>query len=195
MRFSVIIIQVKLAYFQNIRNKIGEYFLLKQVAHYSRERAIINMDSATSIGILYCADNPADAERMEKYIHGLRDMGKQVKSLGFMNIKKLPTGLNDSNKYFSLKELSWYGKPASQFIHNFVKEEFDILFDFGMPLQLPILFLTSMSKAKCKVGRYLEKYIDLYDVMIEADESKKLDYVITTTHDYMMLLNKKKAVS
>jgi hypothetical protein len=73
-----------------------------------------------------------------------------------------------------------------------VKEEFDILFDFGQPLLLPIMFLTSTSKAKCKVGRYLEKYVDLYDVMIEADETKKLDYVIETTHNYMMLINKKK---
>ena len=69
-----------------------------------------------------------------------------------------------------------------------------MLFDFGIPLQLPVVFIASMSKAKCKVGRYFEKYTSLYDVMIEADDSQKLDYVNTTTHDYMMLLNKKAAV-
>jgi hypothetical protein len=182
-----------LAYFQNIRNKIGEYFLLKQRAGYSRKRSIMNIDTANNIGILYCGDNAADVERMKKYIHTLRDMGKQVKSLGFINVKEVPPGLNGSemHQYFSMKELNWYSKPFSQFIHNFVKEEFDILFDFGMPTQLPVMFITSMSKAKCKVGRYIEKYVDLYDVMIEADENKKLDYVIGTTHDYMMLLNKK----
>jgi ABC-type molybdate transport system substrate-binding protein len=186
-----------LAYFQNIKKKIGEYFLLKQHAAYSRKRDIMNIDSAHTIGILYCGDNAADVERMKKYIHTLRDMGKQVKSLGFINVKEVPAGLNGSemHQYFSLKELNWYGRPSSQFIHNFVKEEFDMLFDFGLPLQLPIMFITSMSKAKCKVGRYMEKYIDLYDVMIEADEKNKLDYVVKTTHDYMMLLNKKKAAS
>lgn len=153
----------------------------------------MNIDSAGTVGILYCGDNAADVERMKKYVHTLRDMGKQVKSLGFINIKEVPPGLNGSemHQYFSLKELNWYGKPSSQFIHNFVKEEFDMLFDFGLSSQLPILFVTSMSKAKCKVGRYLEKYVDLYDVMIEADENKKLDYVIQTTNDYMMALNKK----
>lgn len=183
-----------MAYFQNIRDKIGEYFLQKERKSYTRTRTILNIDSANSIGILYCGDNAADVERMKKYIHMLRDMGKQVKSLGFMNVKEVPPGLNGSpmHQYFSLKELNWYGRPSSQFIHNFVKEEFDILFDFGQPILLPIMFLTSTSKAKCKVGRYLEKYVDLYDVMIEADETKKLDYVIETTHNYMMLINKKK---
>ncbi len=52
--------------------------------------------------------------------------------------------------------------------------------------------ITSESKAKCKVGRYVEKYAELYDVMIEADENKKLEYVITTTHNFMMLRNKKR---
>lgn len=37
----------------------------------------------------------------------------------------------------------------------------------------------------------MEKYVDLYDVMIEADETKKLEYVVNTTHDYLMVLNKK----
>ena len=50
-----------------------------------------------------------------------------------------------------------------------------------------------MSRAKCKVGRYVEKYSDIYDIMIETDESKKLEFVVDTTHDYMMLINKKAA--
>jgi hypothetical protein len=153
----------------------------------------MNIDSTSGIGVLYCGDNPADVELMKKYIHTLRDMGKQVKSLGYIHVKEVPAGLNGSasHQYFSLKELNWYGKPSSEFIHNFVKEEFDMLLDFGLPTQLPIMFVTSMSNAKCKVGRYLDKYVDLYDVMIETDENKKLDYVVKTTHDYMMLLNKK----
>lgn len=153
----------------------------------------MNIDSANSIGILYCANNPAEVEWMKTYIHSLRDMRKEVKSLGFLNVREVPLGLNGSVKhqYFSLKELNWYGKPSSQFIHTFANEAFDILFDFGVPTQLPIMFITSMSKARCKVGRYSEKYANLYDVMFEADDQKKLDYIVTTTHNYMTLLNKR----
>jgi hypothetical protein len=154
----------------------------------------MNMDSAKSIGIVYCGDAPDDVEFIKQYIHTLRDMGKQVKSLGFIHVKQLPPGLNGSKTYhyFDLKELNWYFKPSSEFIHSFVKEEFDLLLDFGLPAQqMPIMFISSMSKAKCKVGRYFEKYVNLYDVMIEAGNDKKLDYIVKTTHDYMMLLNKK----
>ncbi len=184
-------------YFEDIRNKIGERFLLNQHNRYSRNRAIMNIDSATNIGILYCGDNPDDVELIRNHVLTLRNMGKQVKSLGFIHVKEFPLGLNGSmmQQYFALKELNWYSKPSSQFIDNFVEDEFDILFDFGIPSQLPIMFVSSMSKAKCKVGRYMKKYTDFYDVMIEADESKKLDYVIKTVHSYMMVLNKKTNIS
>ena len=184
-----------MAFLQNIRNKVGEYLLLKQHGEYTRPRAIMNIDTASFIGIIYCADNPDDVEFMKKYVHTLRNMGKQVKSLGFIHVKELPLGLNGSmmHQYYALKELNWYSKPSSQFIDNFVNDAFDILMDFGVPAQLPITYIASMSKAKCKVGRYIEKYVELYDVMIEADEGKKLDYVVNTTHNYMMLLNKKTA--
>jgi len=119
-------------------------------------------------------------------------MGKQVKSLGFIHTKELPPGLNGSkiHHYFDLKGLNWYFKPSSEFINDFVNEEFDLLFDFGVPEQLPIKFISSMSKAKCKIGRYVEKYVELYDVMIESG-NKELEYVVKTTHDYMTALNKK----
>ncbi|HTA27775.1 MAG TPA: hypothetical protein VK809_08300 [Bacteroidia bacterium] len=169
--------------------------LLKQHNGAIRSRAIMNIDAANFIGILYCADNPDDVELMKKYIHTLRNLGKQVKSLGFIHVKELPLGLNGSmmHQYYALKELNWYSKPSSQFIDNFVNDTFDILLDFGLSAQLPITYISSMSKAKCKVGRYVEKYVELYDVMIEIDEGKKLDYVVDTTHTYMMLLNKKAA--
>jgi hypothetical protein len=182
-----------MAYFESIRKQIGAYLLLNQHTRYSRNRTIMNIDTASNIGIIYCGDNPDDVELIKNHVQALRNMGKQVKSLGFIHVKEFPLGLNGSmmQQYFALKELNWYGKPSSQFINNFVNDEFDILFDFGLPTQLPIMFVSSMSKAKCKVGRYIEKYSDLYDIMIEADESKKLDYVVKTIHSYLMQLNKK----
>jgi len=153
----------------------------------------MNMDAATNVGIVYCGDNPNDVEFMKSYVQTLRNLGKQVKSLGFIHVKELPLGLNGSmmHQYYALKELNWYYKPSSQFIDNFVNDTFDILMDFGIPTQLPIKFISSMSKARCKVGRYEQKYVDFYDIMIESDESQKLEYVVKTTHEYLMVLNKK----
>jgi hypothetical protein len=167
--------------------------LQKQHAQHSRVRTIMNIDKANTIGILYCGDSPDDVELIKNYVQTLRNLGKQVKSLGFINVKELPLGLNGSmmHQYYALKELNWYFKPSSQFIDNFVNDDFDILMDFGIPTQLPIMYITAMSKAKCKIGRYSGKYVDLYDVMIEAVDDKKLDYVVKTTHDYMMVLNKR----
>jgi len=38
-------------------------------------------------------------------------------------------------------------------------------------------------QSQMQVGRYEQKYVDFYDIMIESDESQKLEYVVKTTHD------------
>src|SRR5271154_5449277 len=107
-----------MTYFENTRKKIGAYLLLNQHVRYSRNRAIMNIDSATTIGVIYCGDNPDDVELIKNHVQTLRNMGKQVKSLGFIHVKEFPLGLNGSmmQQYFALKEVNWYGKPSSQFI-------------------------------------------------------------------------------
>jgi hypothetical protein len=177
---------------QNIKLKAGEYFLKKESAGIERAKAIMNLKDAKTVGILYDASNINDTDLVKKYIAYLRDSGKKVKSIGYLAVKELPNTIQISldQQCLTLKEVNWYYKPAIGFIGNFVKEEYDLLLDLNISRQLPITYIAALSKAKCKVGRFTNKYMNLYDVMIEVDKEKTMKYFLQNVDIYMEMLNK-----
>ncbi len=181
-----------MGFVQNIKLKAGEYFLKKESAGIERAKAIMNLKDAKTVGILYDASNINDTDLVKKYIAYLRDSGKKVKSIGYLAVKELPNTIQISldQQCLTLKEVNWYYKPAIGFIGNFVKEEYDLLLDLNISRQLPLTYIAALSKAKCKVGRFTNKYMNLYDVMIEVDKEKTMKYFLQNVDIYMEMLNK-----
>jgi len=115
-----------------------------------------------------------------------------VKAIGFINVKEIdPNEVKWAGPhYITRKEISWFYKPAGEFISKFVEEPFDMLIDMNITGKVPLLFVSASSKARCKVGRYDEKYLSIYDVMIETDETKSLKYFLKNVDTYMDMLDK-----
>jgi uncharacterized protein DUF6913 len=181
------------AFLQNIRTRIGQYFLAKESAGASRARTIMNMDAAKSVGIIYSADNIEQVELVKEYIEFLRKKGKKVKSLGYFAQKELPGNVTTSidQQCFTMKDINWYYKPLTNIIGSFVKEEYDLLLDLNITDKLPLIFVASQSKGKCKVGKYSKKNESLYDVMIETGHENTLKYFLRNIDTYMDMLNRK----
>lgn len=172
---------------------IGQYFLKKESAGNSRARTIMNIDAAKNLGIIYTIGSIEDVELVKKYIGYLREKGKKVKSLGYIAQKEMPGNITTSidQQCFTMKDINWYYKPATNIIDNFVKEEYDILLDLNIVDSLPLIFVASLSRGKCKVGKYSKKNESLYDVMIDTGEEKTLKYFLRNVDTYMDMLNKK----
>lgn len=153
----------------------------------------MNLRDAKTIGVIYNVGDIKEVELVKKYIAGLRDTGKKVRSIGYVPLKEMPGNVTTSidHQCFTLKNVNLYFKPVISFIGSFVEEEYDLLLDLNISAQLPSVFVAALSKAKCKVGRYSEKYVSIYDVMIEADEQKDLKYFLQNVDTYMDMLNKK----
>lgn len=180
------------AFLEKFRTRVGNYLLGKEVTKIKHQRTILSMRDAKTVGIVFSSDNAEDVELVKKYETYLKELGKTVKALGFINVKE-----TDPNEvkwagplYITRKEINWFYKPDAQFISNFTKEPFDILLDMNIKGKLPLMFVTALSKARCKVGKYDEKYLSLYDVMIETDETKNLKYFLRNVDTYMDMLNK-----
>jgi len=184
-------------FIQDVKIRVGEYFLKKESAGIKRSKAIMNLKEAKTVGILYNAGDINEVELVRKYITYLRDMGKKVRSMGYVALKELPGNVTTSidQQCFTLKEVNWYCKPAMNFIGSFVTEEYDLLLDLNITMQLPLIYVAAFSKAKCKVGRYSDKYMSLYDVMIETDKEKTLKYFLQNVDIYMEMLNKENSVN
>ncbi len=92
--------------------------------------------------------------------------------------------------FFSTKELNWVGKPSSMVIQNFMNEEYDLLIDLNINDLFPLKYISALSKASFKVGKYNEKELDIYDMMIDSDNTKTLKYFLRQVDVYITMLNK-----
>lgn len=151
------------------------------------------MDEAKSVGIVFDATSTEDFDLVKKYITYLREMKKRVKAIGFINQKGIPALAYSKLEYdfFSLKELSWSNIPKSIYVTNFIKEEYDILLDLNLQDLFPLKYISSLSKAKFKVGRKSEHDNPVFDLMIEADISKGLKYFLRNIDTYLFIINKR----
>jgi hypothetical protein len=144
-----------------------------------------------SVGILFDAGNAEDFELVKRYVVYLREHQKKVKVLGFFAQKQIPALTYSKLEYdfFSVKDLDWKGIPQGATITNFSEESFDILFDLNIHDHFALKYIAGTSKARFKVGKYKEEDIDIYDMMIDADNTKTLKYFLRQVDTYVGMLN------
>ncbi len=78
--------------------------------------------------------------------------------------------------------------PDSLEIKNFVSESFDILINLNEGNCFPLNYITAMSKAKFRIGRYSKKNLSNFDMLIEAGNSTSLSNFIKEVDKYLRII-------
>jgi hypothetical protein len=178
---------------EKIKNSIGSYFLKKEMAALNRDRAMISMGDAKTIGILFESTDKDEFELVKKYVLYLRDQKKKVKALGYFSTGETPNFTYSKLEYdfFSRKDLNWHSKPNDKFVTNFIDENFDLLIDLNIHDHFPLRYVAGTSNAKFKVGRQKRGDEAIYDLMIEGTEGKGLKYFLRQVDTYLLMLHAK----
>lgn len=179
---------------KKIKLVISNGYIKLELKDNPRVRVPIRFDFNTikTVGILFDATNPDDFELVKRYVLYLREHRKKVKALGFFSTKQIPDMAFSKLEYdfFSTKDLNWFGKPSSMVIQNFIDEEYDLLIDLNINDHFPLKYISALSKANFKVGKFNEKGIEIYDMMIDSDNTKTLKYFLRQVDVYVTMLNK-----
>ena len=159
---------------------IKKYFFNKYLAENKPDRnvSIGSLSRASSIGIL-CEITDEDSYKEIFYIFSkLQEHGHQVRLIGYVNDKEVPFYCLPqlTADYFSQKHLNWYGIPNMEQIHDFLKEDYDLLIDFSYRPNMPMQAILALSHAKFIVGRDPESQ-NSYDLFIDAVNSNYLKYL------------------
>lgn len=178
----------------NIKSNIGGYFLKQEMAGLKRDRNMLNLDEARTVGILFEATDKEEFELVKKYVLYLRDLKKKVKAIGYFSTGETPDFTFSKLEYdfFSKKDLNWYNKPSDKFVSNFMQEDFDILLDLNIHSHFPLRYIAGISKARFKVGPYKEGDEAIYDLMIEGTEGKGMKYFLRQVDTYLLMLSGRK---
>ena len=92
--------------------------------------------------------------------------------------------------FFSTKQLNWFGKPTSMIIQNFINEKYDVLLDLNINDHFSLKYISALSKADFKVGKFSTLGVEIYDMMIDSDNTKTLKYFLKQVDIYITMLNK-----
>ncbi len=166
--------------FGNLRIKIGQYYYKKEQSHSFRNCQMTNLKDAKRIGILYTLDNVPDYERVSEFVSQLQGDHKEVKALGFVKNKNLIQRFLPKLSYdfFSSRDLTWFYKPIHRQVKDFIDKEFDLLIDLSLQDNFPLKYISGLSNALCRVGKFSEKNAEYYDLMIDLKPS-------TTSEEYL----------
>ena len=176
----------------NIRKKIGAFALKREHSHENRSRKICNLSEAKNIGVVYSLPDEETYRKVSAYVKRLQDSGKKVKALGYVESKALTGQFLPKLAYDFLYPtgLNWNYKPVSVKAKDFIEFEFDILIDLSTVNDLPVLYITALSKAKFKAGMQSDERAGYLDLMISLKDNGTLDELITQVDHYLSIINK-----
>lgn len=175
------------------RARIGQYVLQKKLDKIDRVRSAIGLHQARSVGVIYNATDRNSYQSILKFIKFLKEERKQVYSLGFIQSKDPNQMLKDqlNDKYFNTKDLNWLSIPACSNSNEFVGREMDVLINLGIQNEFPLECLTRLANARFKVGHGNAAKETHFDLMIDIEKNKTVDFLIVQLKHYLKLINSK----
>jgi len=178
-----------------LRAKFGNYFIKRILSKSERNVHVVDLAKAKSVGILFKDADAALLTKIEKF-------GKEIASK--FNIKEIhilayttkrakekPAYIKQSTatKFFSIKDTNFFLKPTTEVVKDFLEKPKDILIDFSKNKFEPLRFVTALSDAPFKVGRYAEQDEDFYDLMITLEDHKTDEEFFTQLMHYLNMIN------
>ena len=178
--------------------------LKKGISSLERNKRLVNINSAGSIGILFELTEESVYYSVQKYIQKFQEKKIKVKALGYASNKNVTNQFLPvlSFDFFDHKQMNWFYIPKATCIQDFVDTDFDICINIASESIFPLKYIAGISKAKLKVGAYgenmpAEKYSllsSIYDIMLlSAENHDQIDF-LNQIHEYLTILNPKENV-
>lgn len=174
----------------NIKNKIGTYFLKQEKHRIRKNKQTINFEDAKTIGILYRIIDEETHYAVAEFIKSLQDKQIHVHAIGFTDYKNVPHYCYPKITYsfLTIKNLNWHLKPIGKEVNDFVNKEFDIVIDLTTEKYLPIQYILLHTKAKFIIGKYYDNHTHYYDMMLKVDKPTKIADFIKLIVEYLNII-------
>jgi hypothetical protein len=158
----------------DIKNRIGRMVLASKLRGRHRKVLVCNLENAKRIGIIYNATEYISFEIIKDLVKQLSDNSVAVSVLGYVDSKKLIDHYlyRKGFDFFSKNDLNWYYRPVSLLAMQFMDEPFDLLLNLSLEDHFPIHYITTLSQAAFKAGRFFPVDESL-DFMIDIEKENQ----------------------
>jgi uncharacterized protein DUF6913 len=176
---------------KNIQLKLGKFKLKNEKKKLKRDVKAFNLSNASTVGVIYNATNRNDYELAKKFVQYLKEERKDVLSLGYINSKNSDDVVKPHLNYqfFDNTSISKIKVPNSIDAKSFISKSFSILIDLNTEDCFPIEYITTLSRAKFKVGAAGNYRNEECDLTIDISQNNNLDYLIIQIKHYLKMIN------
>lgn len=173
-----------------MQEKVGRFLMNKELKRLKRSVKAFSLEKASTVGVIYNATNRDEAEVVKKFIQYLKEERKDVVSLGYIDSKDssdlVKPHLNYS--FFDKRDLSKVLVPNGSDVESFIAKPFSILIDLNTDECFPIEYISSLSKAKFKVGAKGLYHDAICDLILDIEQNKTLNFLIIQVKHYLKMI-------
>jgi len=158
----------------HFKAQVGRRVIVNKLRGQVRKPVICNIQNAQHIGIIYNATEYVSFEIIRNLVKELTRDSRKMAVLGYVDSKKLIDHYlyRKGFDFFSRNELNWYSRPVSSVVEQFIQEPFDLLINLSLEYYYPIYYITALSSAAFKAGKYSPEEEHL-DFMIDMEKERQ----------------------
>jgi len=156
--------------------RLGKYYLRQKLKRLKRKVVTHNLESAKTALILYDATEANEDKLAREFAKRLKEEMIKVDGLGFYNKK----GKNVERPkdelgyvYFDPTMLNWMRIPSDKQIIKKIAFDYDLLIDLNLENHFPLEYISSLSKAKFKVGSSKSNCAEFCDLTLSLQQEDK----------------------
>ena len=174
---------------RDIRRFFGAFDLKRKSKQVNRNKRIHNFTTAGTAGIIFNCCNEEEFNAVKEFREFLESESIKTDVIGYVSAKEIPDHylLRTGYNFFCQKDLTWYYKPDIPFAEEFMRKEFDILFDLSLKEFFPLNYILKISPAAYKIGPFRE--LEPYDLMIDIKEERTVSFLISQIRHYLSILH------
>jgi len=178
---------------EQIKNSIGRYKLEHSKKNRDKKHSIPSFENIHEIGIIYHAGMKDNEEQVNRIAHFLRDQGKKVWMMGFVDAKTLPHNkkFHISSEYFWKEKLTYFNLPNPSLIGNFITHKFDLVMNLYFEGDLPLQGLSNLCEANYAMGAQIPGGLTYNDSIIDTGKDQTIQNLASQMVHYLKVINQK----
>ncbi|MCC5932509.1 MAG: hypothetical protein JJU28_24910 [Cyclobacteriaceae bacterium] len=146
---------------------------------------------AASFLVLFTAAGNDKISEMRRFEKKLIADGKNVVFIYFLKSieDSHDVGLDEGMVKYDIRDINFFGQLKNDSILKLLNKDFDFLLHVDKDQTLFTDIIIAKSKARCRVGNYVENKHFLYELMVKVDEKTNYDFFLEQMYRYTKSLN------
>lgn len=172
-----------------------KFFLSTAIRRLIKQNTAVRYNTpyqeSTSFLVLFTAAGNDKISQMRSFEAKLKADGKDVAFIFFLGKDEdaHDVGIDEGMTKYTIKDVNYFGQLKNDELNKLLNKDFDFLLHVDKEQCLYTDLLMARSKARCRVGNFMENKHTIYDLMVKVKDNTRYDFFLEQMYRYTKSLN------